>query len=74
MSGIKAGEIDIVDSVVDSEYKIRYLTKLVYLLLTRLKSSSVNNPITQAEIDKLLKEAENELIAKYPNSGIHRKK
>lgn len=71
MSGIKFGDIDIGDQVVDNEYKIRILNKIVALILQK---AAFTQPITQQELDKLVEEAAKEIKDKYPNSGIQIKK
>ncbi|CAI8184025.1 MAG: Uncharacterised protein [Formosa sp. Hel1_33_131] len=65
---IKIGGIDVTESVINSEYRISVLEKVLDLLMQR---TSV--PITQKEIEDIRKVSLDELGVKYPEAGIHKK-
>jgi hypothetical protein len=65
---IKIGGIDVTESVINSEYRINVLEKVLDLLMQR---TSV--PITQKEIEGIREKALKELGEKYPEAGIHKK-
>ena len=65
---IKIGGIDVTESVINSEYRINVLEKVLDLLIQR---TSV--PITQKEIEEIREKALKELGEKYPEAGIHKK-
>ncbi|OMP29702.1 hypothetical protein [Mangrovimonas sp. DI 80] len=65
---IKIGGIDLSESVINSEYRISVLEKVVDLLIQR-----TNVGISQYEIEKIREQSIKELNDKYPNAGIHKK-
>lgn len=66
MSGIKLGEIDIGDQVLDNEYRIKLLFKIIY----KMAEKNPDIIVTKAELETMRKQVEKELQDKYPNSGI----
>lgn len=67
MSGIKVGEIDIGDQVLDNQFRILILTSIVSWILAN--NNNINKP-TEADVKKFREEAIKELQQKYPKSGI----
>ncbi len=65
---IKIGGIDLSESVINSEYRISVLEKVVDLLIQR-----TNAGISQQEIEQIREQSIKELNDKYPNAGIHKK-
>ena len=66
MSGIKLGDIDVGDQVVDNEFRIKFLTKLIEWLVNH----NMPQKPTPEQIQQMRTEALDELKTKYPNSGI----
>lgn len=66
MSGIKVGDIDIGDQVVDNEYRIRLLFKILENII---RKNNLKGPLKE-EIEAMKRDIEKELQDKYPNSGI----
>ncbi len=67
MSGLKVGEIDIGDQVLDNEYKIKLLFKLLQKIIE--KNPTLQN-VTQQEFETIKKNVEKELQDKYPKSDV----
>lgn len=65
---IKIGGIDLTESVINSEYRILVLEKVIDILIQRTKIG-----ITPDEIEAIRQQAIKELDEKYPSAGIHKK-
>ena len=63
---ISVGGINLVDGVIDAQYRIAVLEKIVDHLATRMPPGA----LTQADIDRYQQEALADLQRKYPNAGI----
>lgn len=69
---IKIGGIDIANSVINLEFQVNKLSKIVEMMLKR--SHSVFTPaITQQDIGMIEEEIFEELNRKYPEAGLTRK-
>lgn len=66
MSGIKLGDIDVGDQIIDNEYRLRLLFKILENIL---KKNKLQGPLKE-EIEAMKRDIEKELQEKYPNSGI----
>ena len=66
---ISVGGINLVDGVIDAQYRIAVLEKIVEHLAAR----SLAGTLTQADIERFRKEALSDLQKKYPSAGIQQK-
>ena len=64
--GINVGGIDLTASVLDSEYKIKVLEKVIDKILIKMGGVT----LTPQELEIIRKEAVAELQKKYPTAGI----
>lgn len=67
MSGLKVGEMDIGDQVLDNEYKIKLLFKILQKILDKNKTL---HGITKEEFEEIKRTVEIELQKKYPKSDV----
>lgn len=65
--GIKIGDIDIASQIIDNEFRIGVLEKLLEKLLNSNKNLVLP---TQIEIENFRAQTAEQLKLKYPNSGI----
>ena len=65
--GIKIGDIDIAGQIIDNEFRIGILEKILEKLLNTNKTLVLP---TQSEIEEFRAKTASELKIKYPNSGI----
>ncbi|WP_396179647.1 hypothetical protein [Flavobacterium sp.] len=65
--GIKIGDIDIANQIIDNDFRIGVLEKILEKLLNSNKNLVLP---TQMEIEDFREKTATELKAKYPNSGI----
>lgn len=68
MSGLKVGEIDIGDQVLQNEYLTEFILALISLILDKNKNQ-LKSP-TAEEIVKIRDQVVQKLKARYPNSGL----
>ena len=68
---IKIGDFDIANQLLDNEFRIGVLEKLLEKVLNR--NSGLQLP-TPADLDSFRQQTAEELKRKYPNSGIEYKK
>lgn len=66
---ISVGSINLVDGVIDSQYRIAVLEKIVQHLVTRMPPGS----LTQADVARFQQEALDDLQKRYPEAGISRR-
>ncbi len=67
--GIKIGDVDVASQIMESEYRIGVLERVIDLLLARFPSVGAT-PVTQLEMDRIRQSVVEQLQKKYPNSGI----
>jgi hypothetical protein len=65
--GIKIGDIDIANQIIDNDFRIGVLEKILEKLLNSNKNLVLP---TQTEIEEFRVKTATELKVKYPNSGI----
>jgi hypothetical protein len=67
--GIKIGDVDVASQIMESEYRIGVLERVIDLLLTRFPSVG-GPPVTAQEMDRIRQSVVEQLQKKYPSSGI----
>lgn len=67
---ISVGGINLVDGVIDAQYRIAVLERIV----EHLASRSPAGTLTQADIARFQNEALTEMQKKYPSAGIRQNK
>jgi hypothetical protein len=67
--GIKIGEIDVVDTAINTEFRLAVLEQVIDKLITVAPIGAITPQDIQIMRDKAL----TQIKAKYPNSGIHQK-
>lgn len=67
--GIKIGEVDVVSQIIENEFRVSVLERLVELLLGRI-STMGGSPISPQDLAQVRHEVVEHLKKKYPNSGI----
>lgn len=67
---ISVGGINLVDGVIDAQYRIAVLERIV----EHLAAKSPAGTLTQADIERFQSEALAELQRKYPSAGIQQNK
>ena len=63
---IKIGDIDLVDSAINTEYRVAVLEKVVDLLLRSVPQGA----ISPQDIARMREEALSDMQKKYPNAGL----
>ena len=67
--GIKIGEVDVASQIVENEYRIAVLERVVDFLLSR--ATTLTGPaLSPQDLNRIRKEVVAQLQKKYPNSGI----
>lgn len=64
--GIRVGGIDLAGGVLDAEYRIAVLEKILERLLVQVAPDA----LSQEDLDRFRREAIADLQAKYPDAGI----
>jgi|LakMenEpi03Aug12_release.lakeMendotaPanAssembly.Ray.scaffolds.fasta_scaffold5542907_1 hypothetical protein len=66
---IKIGDVDLVDSAINTEFRISVLEKVV----DRLLRAAPYGSISPQDIERMRDDALSELQKKYPNAGLTKK-
>jgi hypothetical protein len=66
--GIQIGEVDVASQILDNEYRIMVLERVVDRLIQRFPV--IGGPISPTEMDEIRRSVVKLLQQKYPNSGI----
>ncbi len=66
---IEVGGVNLVEGVLDAQYKVAVLEKLVQHLAKQMPPGTMS----QADIDRYQEEALEEMQKRYPDAGIKRK-
>lgn len=66
--GIQIGEIDVASQILENEYRIMVLERVVDRLIQRFPV--IGGPISSTEMDEIRQSVIKQLQQKYPNSGI----
>ena len=65
---IQIGEVDVASQILENEYRILVLERVIDLLIQ--KFPIVGRPISNTEMDEIRRSVIKQLQQKYPNSGI----
>ena len=67
---IRIGDVDVATQILDNEFRIAVLERIVEKLLASVTGPITGGPISVAELSKIRSEVFEELKKKYPNSGL----
>jgi hypothetical protein len=66
--GLKVGGIDLANSLIDAEFRISVLERIIEKLINQLGKQS----LTQEDIERFKEDTLKQLQKKYPEAGISR--
>jgi len=67
--GIKIGEVDVASQILENEYRVAVLERVVDFLLSR--AQTVTGPaLSPTDLNRIRREVVEQLKEKYPNSGL----
>jgi hypothetical protein len=70
MSGLKIGDVDVVDQVLQNEYDVKLIYKILNFIFLKGQAGQPITPPTPEELDEMRQDVVRELQQKYPNSGV----